>query len=87
MERAIIRPFSPRCFPLLDRQGRRLAHVMRFNVYNRAPGPKLDAIDQDHVVAPLDFDVPEPWAVKWRRNRSRLIREGCWPTAAARWLT
>ena len=46
------------CFPLLDRQGRRLAHVMRFNVYNRAPGPKLDAIDQDHVVAPLDFDVP-----------------------------
>jgi hypothetical protein len=46
------------CFPLRDRQGQRLSHTMRFNVYNRAPGPKLDAIDQDHVVAPLDFDVP-----------------------------
>ena len=33
--------FFAECFPLLDRQGQRLAHIMRLNVYNRAPGPKL----------------------------------------------
>jgi hypothetical protein len=46
------------CFPLLDRQGRRLAHMMRFNAYNRAPGPRLNAINKDYVVAPLNFVRP-----------------------------
>jgi hypothetical protein len=37
------------CFPFADRQGRMLPHVMRFNAYNRPPGPELDAIDRDRV--------------------------------------
>ena len=37
------------CFPLIDRHGRPIPHFMRFNAYNRAPGPELDAIDLDQV--------------------------------------
>ena len=46
------------CFPLLDRQGRRLPHIMRFNAYNREPGPKLNAINKDYAVVPLNFVRP-----------------------------
>lgn len=37
------------CFPLANPDGRPIPHLMRFNAYNRAPGPELDAIDRDRV--------------------------------------
>ena len=43
------------CFPMFDRQGRPLAHVMRFNAYNRAPPPNLGAFDKDYIVTALNF--------------------------------
>ena len=46
------------CFPIVDGRGQRLAHSMRSNAYNRAPGPELDGIDKDSVVAPLNFVRP-----------------------------
>ena len=43
------------CFPLQDAKGDALPHRMRFNAYNRAPGPKLGEIDKDRVSAPVAF--------------------------------
>ena len=40
-----------KCFALGGRAGRPLWHVMRFNAYNRAPGPEVDGVDRDRVVA------------------------------------
>lgn len=40
-----------KCFALDDRDGRPFAHVMRFNAYNRAPGPEFDQIDRNRVDA------------------------------------
>jgi hypothetical protein len=37
------------CFPLADRHGQPILHLMRFNAYNRAPHPELDAIDRDRI--------------------------------------
>ena len=40
-----------KCFALDYRDGRPLPHVMRFNAYDRAPGPEVDQIDRDRVDA------------------------------------
>src|SRR3954468_15154559 len=44
------------CFSSQDAEGRSLGHRMRFNAYNRAPGPKLGEIDGDRVSATFAFD-------------------------------
>src|SRR4051794_9111533 len=44
------------CFSLQDGRGHTLRHRMRFNAYNREPGPKLGEIDGDRVSAPIAFD-------------------------------
>jgi hypothetical protein len=41
------------CFAMADKSGRAVPHLMRFNVYNRAPGAKVAAIDINRGVAPL----------------------------------
>ena len=43
------------CFPLQDAKGDALPHRIRFNAYNRAPGPQLAEIDKDRVSAPVAF--------------------------------
>src|SRR5881275_2365925 len=39
-----------------DLAGHTLRHRMRFNAYNREPGPNLGDIDDDRVSAPIAFD-------------------------------
>jgi hypothetical protein len=46
------------CFPLQDAKGNALPHRIRFNAYNRAPGPQLAEIDKDRVSAPVAFAGP-----------------------------
>ncbi|ACA15784.1 hypothetical protein M446_1261 [Methylobacterium sp. 4-46] len=41
-----------KCFAVEGRPDRHFWHLMRFNAYNRAPGPELDAIDRDRVAIP-----------------------------------
>ena len=43
------------CFPLRDAKGDALPHRIRFNAYNRVPGPKLTELDEDRVSAPVAF--------------------------------
>jgi hypothetical protein len=43
------------CFPLHDAKDNALPHRIRFNAYNRAPGPKLVELDKDRVSAPVAF--------------------------------
>ena len=45
-------------FPLLDGAGNALSHRMRFNAYNRAPGPNLEELDKDRVPALVAFSGP-----------------------------
>jgi hypothetical protein len=47
------------CFATTDRDGRPLPHVMRFNAYNRAPGPKIGELDRDRLAAQLAFVGPD----------------------------
>ena len=48
------------CFPLVERRGGRLPHVMRFNAYNRQPGPQFDGIDTDRVLGFQGFGAAGP---------------------------
>jgi hypothetical protein len=43
------------CFPLRGGAGNALSHRMRFNAYNRAPGPKLEELDKDRVPVSVAF--------------------------------
>ena len=43
------------CFPMHDKDGRPLAHHMRFNAYNRPLDGKIGKIDQERVSAPVRF--------------------------------
>ena len=38
-----------------DAKGDALPHRIRFNAYNRVPGPKLTELDEDRVSAPVAF--------------------------------
>jgi hypothetical protein len=40
-------------FPLQNAKGDALAHRIRFNAYNRAPGRNLAELDKDRVSAPV----------------------------------
>jgi hypothetical protein len=74
------------CFPLQDAKGDVLAHRIRFNAYNRAPGPNLAELDQDRVSAPVAFAGTLALG-KWDRaaiermftpdKTSRLATGGC----------
>ena len=48
------------CFPMHDKDGRPLAHHMRFNAYNRVLDAKIGRIDQERVSAPVRFDGAIP---------------------------
>jgi hypothetical protein len=72
------------CFPLTDRDNRPIPHVMRFNAYNRPPGPQLDAIDQDGVVAASNFVHPPTHDAVTVAKSLTLKQNGPLPTGGCR---
>lgn len=46
------------CFAVQDGNGRAVPHLMRFNAFNRPPGPAVDDLEKDRVPAAATFIGP-----------------------------
>jgi hypothetical protein len=51
------------CFPRLDKEGRPLAHRMRYNAYNRVLDAKTAEIDEERVKASVRFEGSIPTGI------------------------
>ena len=64
------------CFPMHDKDGRPLAHRMRFNAYNRVLDDKIGEIDQERVSAPVRFEGTIPSGMASAAEIERIFAIG-----------